>query len=99
MRRMLRHKALTIIAAVISLTAPAAAIVATATPALAATGVHICLSSGNGCVGAPTISFGDSVELTATGRFIVEVPAGFTCCGGHEVFLLQFSADATKCVG
>lgn len=100
MRRLLRHKALTIIAAIISFTAiPAAGIVATATPALAATGVHICLSSGNGCIGAPTIGFGDPVELTAGGRFIVEVPAGFTCCGGLEVFRFQFSADATKCVG
>jgi hypothetical protein len=102
MRRLLRHKAVTIIAAIISFTAiPAAGIVATATPALAATGVHICLASskGNGCIGAPTINFGDPVELTATGRLIVEVPAGFTCCGGHEVFHLQFSADATKCVG
>jgi hypothetical protein len=100
MRRPLRHKAVTIIAAIISFTAiPAAGIVATATPALATIGVHICLRSGNGCVGAPTINIGDPVELTATGRYIVEVPAGFTCCGGHEVFRLQFSADATKCVG
>ena len=100
MRRLLRRKALTIIAAIISFTAiPAAGIAATATPAPAATGGRICLASGNGCVGAPTINFGDPVELTATGRFIVEVPAGFTCCGGHDVFRLQFSADATKCVG
>jgi hypothetical protein len=76
MRRLLGRNALTIIAVISSFTAmPAAGLAATATPALAATGVKICLRSGSTCVGAPTINFGDPVEATA-GRFIVEVPRG-----------------------
>lgn len=98
MRRLLRRRALTIIAVIISFTAiPAAGIVATATPALAS--VTICNSSGQFCLGAPTIDFGNPVVLTVGGRQVTEVYAGFTCCGGHEVFQIQFVADTTKCVG
>lgn len=98
MRRLFGRKAVTIIAAIVSFTAiPAAGIVATATPALASN--YICtLSFPGGCVGAPTIGFGDPVELT-TGRLINEVDQGYTCCGGAHVFQFQFAADSAKCVG
>jgi len=98
MRRLLRRKAVTIIAAIVSLTAiPAAGIVATATPALAS--VHICNVAGNHyCLGAPTINFGDPVELTVTGRDITRVDQ-FLQYDSFEVFQLEFTADTTKCVG
>ena len=95
-RGLLRKKAVTIIAAIVSFTAiPAAGIVATATPALA--DVNICLVSGNGCVGAPTIDFGNPVELTL-GRDITRHDT-FLQFNGLEVFQLQFTSDTTKCVG
>jgi hypothetical protein len=99
MRIPFRRKALTIIAAIVSFTAiPAAGIAATATPALAS--INICNTyGGNWCIGAPTIGIGDPVELTATGRNINLVDRGYTCCGGYEVFQLQFAADTAKCVG
>jgi hypothetical protein len=98
MRRLLRRKAVTITAAIVSFTAiPAAGIVATATPALAS--VIICNSSGNQlCIGAPTIGFGDPVELTATGRNITRADQ-FLTYNTFEVYELKFTADSTKCVG
>jgi hypothetical protein len=61
MRRLLGRKAVTIIAAIISLTAiPATGIVATATPALAS--VHICNVAGiHGCIGSDSLNNGDPV--------------------------------------
>src|SRR5690349_20657842 len=101
MSGLLRRKTITIIAAIISFTAiPAAGISATATPALASfTDVNICEASGHFCVGAPTIGYGDPVQLTLTGRSFNEADQHFTCCGGYEVFRLQFAADTAKCVG
>lgn len=70
-------------------------------PALATDSViTICNTYGhNWCIGAPTLGIGDGVGLTATGRRINFHDQGYTCCGGHEVFQLQFAADTTKCVG
>jgi hypothetical protein len=98
MRRLLGRKTLTIVTAIISLTAlPAAGIVTTATPALAS--VHICNVAGNHyCAGAPTLNNGDPVELTISGRDINEVDQGFTS-GGFEVFRLQFAAATSLCMG
>jgi len=98
MRRLLRRKALTIIAAIVSFTAIlAGGIVATATPAQAS--IRICLASANGCIGAPTINFGDAVTLEVDGRQINEQGQHFICCGGLHVFRFQFDADHAKCVG
>jgi hypothetical protein len=101
MRRLLGRKAVTIIAAIISLTAvPATGIVATATPALAS--VHICNANGtlHGCIGAPTVNNGDPVVLTASGRDITEVDQHFTYLG-FEVYRLRIDASAnqSQCVG
>lgn len=98
MPTILRRRAVTVIAAVISFIAIPAGIAVTAVPALAAS--PICNSFGNQyCIGAPGISSGDPVELTLSGRQINEVAQNFTCCHGHEVYQLQFSADTSKCVG
>jgi hypothetical protein len=98
MRRLLRRKAATIIAAIISLTAiPSAGIVATAVPALAS--VHICNVNGvQGCVGAPTVNNGDPVKLTVGGRDINLLDQHFKR-GGDEVYRLQFAAAPSQCVG
>ncbi len=100
MRRLLRCKAVTIIAAIICFTAiPAAGIVATVTPALAS--VNICNVFGHTyCAGDPgTVNNGDPIVLTVSGRQFNEADQGFTCCGGFEVFRLQFAADTTQCMG
>ena len=103
MRRLLGRKSVTIIAAIISLTAiPAAGIVATATPAPAVASVRICLPNfTQGCVGAATLNNGDKVVLVAShgGRLINELPQGYTCCGGYHVCRLQFNAAPSQCVG
>lgn len=99
MRRVLRRKAVTIIAAILSFTAiPAAGVVATATPALAS--VKICNTpTGSFCADAPTLGSGDPVVLTLNGRNFNEADQHFTCCNGHEVFRLEFSANTTLCMG
>ena len=105
MRRLLGRKAVTIIAAIISLTViPAAGITATAAPALADVTGTICNSSGHMyCIGAPTLNNGDPVGLTASGRVIHEIDQGFTVMGGLHVYRLQITATATsstpQCVG
>src|SRR5215467_9438813 len=97
MRTLFRRKGVRIITAIVSLTA--IGIVVTPGPALAA-GIPICNTNGNMyCIGAPTIGIGDPVKLTVTGRIINLHDRGYTCCGGHEVFQLQFDADRSKCVG
>lgn len=98
MRRLLRRKAVTIIAAIVSFTAiPAAGIVATATPALAS--VYICNSSGLFCVGDPApVNNGDPVVLTVGGRAITRVDT-FLQFNTWEVFQLQFDANPSQCVG
>jgi hypothetical protein len=100
MRRPLRRKAVTIIAAIVSFTAvPAGGIVATATPALAS--VTLCNSFGHQyCAGDPgAVNNGDPVVLTQTGRSINLLDQHFTCCGGYEVFRLQLVANTSQCVG
>jgi hypothetical protein len=100
MRRLLRRKAVTIIAAIVALTAiPAGGIVATASPALAS--VTLCNSFGHQyCAGDPgAVNNGDPVVLTQTGRSINLVDQHFTCCGGLEVFQLQLVANTSQCVG
>jgi hypothetical protein len=98
MRRLLGRKSVTIIAAIISLTAiPAAGIVATATPALAS--VTICNVAGiMGCVGAPTLGNGDPAVLTASGREITRLDQHFTW-NTFEVYRLQFAAAPSQCAG
>jgi hypothetical protein len=103
MRKLLGRKAVIIIAAIISVTAiPAAGVVATATPAQAAT-FNICeLNGHNYCIGDPgTVSNGDAVVLTGPteGRLINEVYKGYTCCGGWSVYQLQFVTAPSQCVG
>jgi hypothetical protein len=100
MRGLLRSKALTIVAAIVSFTAiPAVGIVATATPALAS--VTICNTFGNRlCVGDPApVNNADPVVLTVGGRNMTELDQHFTCCGGFEVVRLSFDANPTQCIG
>lgn len=103
MRRLLGRKAVTIIAAIISLSTILAAGVV-ATPALAAniTG-PICNSFGHMyCIGAPNLSNGSPVVLTSSGRTITELDQNFKTGNGFEVYRLQITATAnttSQCLG
>lgn len=97
MRKLLRYKAVTLIAAIISFTAIPAGIVATATPALAAG--NLCNTFGSYCAGGATINIGDPVVLTPTGRVFEEVAQNFKCCGGFEVYQLEFRSNTARCMG
>lgn len=103
MRRLLRRKAIIIVAAaIVSFTAiPAAGIVATATPALASTASLCNVSGHNYCADTTTLNTGEPVFLTilASSRLFNKVDQHFTCCGGFEVFRLHFAGDTTKCLG
>ena len=92
MRRMFRRKLVRIFSAMVSVTALAGTgIVASANPAQAAGGT-ICLVSGTGCIGAPNLTAGSAVRLTASGRTInAHVVAG--------ELVLQITAANNMCVG
>src|SRR5215831_5827056 len=95
MRRLLGRKAVTIIAAIVSLTAiPSAGIVASATPALAS--IHVCLQNTQGCAGAPTVNVGDPVKLTVSGRDINLIHHQF---GASTVYQFQIVANPSQCLG
>ena len=99
MRGMLRRKTLTISAAIISVGVMAATgVVATATPALA--GVNFCNVFGhNYCIGdSGTVTNGDAVVLTASGRDLNMVDQHFKN-GNDEVYRLQFVANTSQCLG
>jgi len=98
-RRLLRCKAVTIIAAIVSLTASlAVGSVATAVPALAS--VQICNVAGNHyCIGDPNgVNNGDPVVLEPVGRDITRVDT-FLQYETFEVYQLQFVANTSQCVG
>jgi hypothetical protein len=99
LHRLLRHKAVTIIAAIIAFAAiPVAGVTATAGPALAAG--NICNINGHGyCAGGANIGIGDPVTLESGGRVFEEEAQNFTCCGGWPVFQLQYAANPARCMG
>jgi len=91
-RRLFRRKLVRILTAMVSVTALAGTgIVASAIPAQAVGGT-ICLVSGTGCIGAPNLTAGSPVNLTASGRTI----------NAHVVngeLVLQINAANNMCVG
>lgn len=98
MRRVLRHKAVAIIAAVVSVNAIPVGIVATATPALASSPT-ICTAFGHHlCIGAPALRNGHPVQSTPNGRQITLVDQHFKF-QRKEVYRLRFAAAPTLCVG
>lgn len=102
MRRLLRRKVATIAAVIISFTAiPAAGIVASASPALASTG-YLCNGYGSHyCADTTSLSYGYELFLTipASGALFNKVDQHFTCCGGNEVYRLEFNQDPARCIG
>jgi hypothetical protein len=102
MRRLLRRKVVTIVVAIISFaTIPAAGIVAPASPALASSG-SLCNGYGyHYCADTTDLSYGSYLFLTipASGALFNKVDLHFTCCGGHEVYRLQFAQDTARCIG
>lgn len=76
---------------------PAIAFTAPA-PALASGGGTKCESSGDPwCIGSADLQLDTAVAERMPGRNIIEQPLGTTYDGLHT-FLLEFSADASKCV-
>jgi hypothetical protein len=101
-RRLLRRKAVITLAAILSFTAiPAAGIIATAGPALAAPG-PFCNPGGNMfCIGTAGLTSGTPVTLAmkANARTLALSDKHFTCCNGHEVYQLQVVNAPTLCLG
>ncbi|HLK76804.1 MAG TPA: hypothetical protein VKU77_24565 [Streptosporangiaceae bacterium] len=98
MHRLLRRKAVTIVAAIITFAAIPVAITVTAGPALAAG--DICNVNGLGdCAGGGSIAIGAPVTLESGGRVFNEVAQNFTCCGGWPVFQLQYNENPARCMG
>jgi hypothetical protein len=94
-RNVIRRSALLVLAAL----ALPIAIFAGARPASAASNPHLCETNGSYCLGSqPDINVARVLTAQSPGRNLVLTPLGQRF-DDYPTYLIQFSADPSKCVG
>jgi hypothetical protein len=91
--RVLKRFALPVVTAVVALTAGASpALASMAAPPASASGNHLCETSGNYCIGAPSLATDAPVVETSSGR---DITLEFL---GSAQYELQFNDAPSECV-
>ena len=73
-------------------------LIAVSLPANATSNFVICELFGNFCAGAPTLSSGNLVTDTPSGRLVISIKQT-TAFEGHDTYRIEFNANKNLCLG